>query len=428
MPLPPPPLPAAIQLIAGADLWTTQGPQHGQAIVIQKGKILAVGAVETLTKSHPGAQRVDLPGGTLLPGFIEGHAHVGSLGALSHEVDLAGLESLPETLGRIREWSTVHTDGWLIGRGWDQNRWPAKAFPGARDLDTLTGARPAMLERVDGHAAWVNTAALAIAGIGPQTPDPEGGRILKDAQGRPNGILLDAAIHLVAKHIPSATDTELEARIQAGLLALQAEGFTAVADMGVDVRGLAAYRRLAKAGKTLSLEYCSTTAQTRVDTLKMIASQLKAIGIKVTANNVKSSVIFASWDQATDQTDCNLAHGTFDVAEFAYVSPLDPLGGYLVYTTVGIPDNPPHDGQNVTRISLPVLDSAYLSVLTNVDFSKVRDAMFTVQDIYGSDQNTYELPLYYRKDVWLVNPKLHNFTGNPTTSAAEWNIGDWWVG
>ena len=115
-------------------------------------------------------------------------------------------------------------------------------------------------------------------------------------------------------------------------------------------------------------------------------------------------------------TACNLVHGNFDVAEFAYVSPLDPLGGYLVYTTVGIPDNPPHDGQNVTRISLPVLDSAYLTVLTNVDFSKVRDAMYTVQDIYGSDQNTYELPLYYRKDVWLVNPKLHNFTGNPTTA------------
>ncbi len=127
-------------------------------------------------------------------------------------------------------------------------------------------------------------------------------------------------------------------------------------------------------------------------------------------------------------TPATCVHGNFDVAEFAYVSPLDPLGGYLVYTTVGIPDNPPHDGQNVTRISLPVLDSAYLTVLTNVDFSKVRDAMYTVQDIYGSDQNTYELPLYYRKDVWLVNPKLHNFTGNPTTSAAEWNIGDWWVG
>jgi len=247
MPLPPPP-PAAVQLITGADIWTSQGPQHGQAIAIQKGKILAVGAVEILAKSHPGAQRVDLPGGTLLPGFIEGHAHVGSLGALSHEVDLAGLESLPETLGRIRAWSVVHTDGWLIGRGWDQNRWPVKAFPRALDLDTLTGARPAILERVDGHAAWVNTAALAIAGIGPKTPDPEGGRILKDAYGRPNGILLDAAITLITKHLPPATDAELETRIKAGLLALQADGFTAVADMGVDTRGLAAYRRLAKAG------------------------------------------------------------------------------------------------------------------------------------------------------------------------------------
>ncbi|HEX7599901.1 MAG TPA: amidohydrolase family protein, partial [Polyangia bacterium] len=247
MPLPPPP-PAAIQLLAGADIWTTQGPQQGQAIIIQKGKIMAVGAVETLAKSHPGAQRVDLPGGTLLPGFIEGHAHVGSLGALNHEVDLAGLESLPETLGRIRAWSSVHPEGWLLGRGWDQNRWPTKAFPRALDLDTMTGTRPAMLKRVDGHAAWVNAAALAIAGVGPKTPDPEGGRILKDAQGRPTGILLDAAIHLVATHIPSATDAELEAQITAGLLALRTDGFTAVADMGVDARGLAAYRRLAKAG------------------------------------------------------------------------------------------------------------------------------------------------------------------------------------
>jgi len=185
---------------------------------------------------------------------------------------------------------------------------------------------------------------------------------------------------------------------------------------------------LTKGGKTLELMYCTTTRQVRQDTLKLIAAQLKAIGIKADVNAKPSSDVFGGWNDTSASTACNLQHGTFDVAEFAYVSPLDPLGGYLVYTTVGIPDNPPHDGQNVTRISLPVLDSAYLSVLTNVDFSKVRDAMFTVQDIYGSDQNTYELPLYYRKDVWLVNPKLHNFTGNPTTSAAEWNIGDWWVG
>ncbi|NWJ39358.1 MAG: amidohydrolase [Geothrix sp.] len=247
MPLPPPP-PAHVQLLTGADVWTSQGPQKGQAVAIQKGRILAVGPLESLARSHPKAERVDLPGGTLLPGLIEGHAHVGGLGALGWKVDLVGLDSLPETLGRIREWAAAHPEGWLQGRGWDQNRWPAKGFPRALDLDALIGGRPVCLQRVDGHAVWVNTAALAIAGIGPDTPDPQGGRILKDAYGRPNGILLDAAMDLVTKHIPAPTDAEVEARLRAGLLALRADGFTAVADMGVDGRELAAYRRLAEAG------------------------------------------------------------------------------------------------------------------------------------------------------------------------------------
>ena len=247
MPLPPPP-PAPIQILSGADLWTTQGPQRGQAIAIRKGKILAVGSLEALAKAHPQAQRIELPGGTLLPGLIEGHAHVGGLGALSRKVDLLGLPDLRSTQERIRAWSAAHSEGWLLGRGWDQNRWPTKAFPRAVDLDALTGTRPAFLQRVDGHAAWVNSAALVLAGIGPSTPDPEGGRILKDATGRPTGILLDTAVDLVQKLIPEPSRTELEARLKAGLESLRAQGFTAVADMGVGAPELAAYRRMAAAG------------------------------------------------------------------------------------------------------------------------------------------------------------------------------------
>ncbi|MBP1773833.1 MAG: hypothetical protein H6P99_2996 [Holophagaceae bacterium] len=246
MPLPPPP--PAIKLLVGADLWTAQGPQPGQAVAIRKGKILAVGPVETLAKAHPKAQRVELPGGTLLPGLIEGHAHVAGLGALAQQVDLTGLESLPATTQKLRAWTSSHPKGWLVGRGWDQNRWPGQAFPRAVDLDAFTGSRPAFLQRVDGHAAWVNTAALAKAGIGPSTPDPEGGRILKDAQGRPTGILLDTAVDLVAKLLPRPSDSDLDAQLKTGLLALRTEGFTAVADMGVGPRELAAYRRLAAAG------------------------------------------------------------------------------------------------------------------------------------------------------------------------------------
>jgi len=182
---------------------------------------------------------------------------------------------------------------------------------------------------------------------------------------------------------------------------------------------------MAKAGKTLALDYCTTTRQVRQDTLKLVASQLKAIGIKANVTAAPSGDVFGGWDAVKADTKCNLVHGTFDVAEFAYVSPLDPLGGYNVYTTQGIPDAAPHNGQNTARISLPALDDAYNAVKNSVDPAVVKAAMGTIQDIYVTDQNTYELPLYMRKDVWLVKPRIHNFTGNPTTSAGEWNIGDW---
>jgi peptide/nickel transport system substrate-binding protein len=182
---------------------------------------------------------------------------------------------------------------------------------------------------------------------------------------------------------------------------------------------------MAKGGKTLELNYCTTTRQVRQDTLKLVASQLKAIGIKADVTAAPSTDVFGGWDQTTDATKCNLQHGTFDVAEFAYVSPLDPLGGYNVYISTGIPDAAPHNGQNTARISLPALDDAYNAVKSSVDPAVVKAAMAKVQDIYVTDQNSYELPLYMRKDVWLVKPRIHNFTGNPTTSAGEWNVGDW---
>lgn len=246
MPLPPPP-PPQVQILAGADLWLDSGPRPGQALAIGRGRILGVGTPEALARSHPGARRVTLPGGTLLPGLIEGHAHVEGLGALGRQADLTGARSLAEARNRLKAWQQEHPEGWVLGRGWDQNRWKG-GFPTAADLAVATGSRPAFLERVDGHAAWVNAAALAAAGIGPGTPDPEGGRILKDAQGQPTGILVDAAMELVRSRIPAPGGAEREARVRAGLQALRSEGFTAVADMGVDAAGLATYRRLAAAG------------------------------------------------------------------------------------------------------------------------------------------------------------------------------------
>jgi hypothetical protein len=244
-----PPVPAHVQVILGAEVWTAGGSRSpGQAVALKAGKILAVGASEELLRKYPGATQVALPGGTLLPGLIEGHAHVGGLGLLTRQADLAGAPTLEAALDRVRAWAAKDA-GWIQGRGWDQNLWPAKTFPTARDLDGATGNRPAALRRVDGHALWVNTAALAAARITRDTPDPHGGSILRNAQGEPTGVLLDGAMDLVEKVLPAPTSAAVEASLLGGLERLKNLGFSAVADMGIDGQALEAYRRLAKAGK-----------------------------------------------------------------------------------------------------------------------------------------------------------------------------------
>jgi peptide/nickel transport system substrate-binding protein len=182
---------------------------------------------------------------------------------------------------------------------------------------------------------------------------------------------------------------------------------------------------LAKNGKTLELQYCTSTRPYRVDTLNLVAAQLAKIGIKVDPTPVPAQPnLFGEWDAVAADTPCNLIHGNYDVADFAWVAPLDPTGSYNVYHSSGIPDDPPHNGQNNTRTAIPALDKAWDEVISNIDLVKIRDAMYTVQDIYSS--NVIEIPLFYWKNVYLVNPKLHNVVGNPTTATVLWNIEDFW--
>jgi len=216
-------------------------------LAIRGGRIAAIAPASALAKRFPTAQVIQLPGGTLLPGLIEGHCHVESLGKLASQGDLRNCRSLGEALERVRSWAQSAPEGWIQGRGWDQNLWPTMSFPCAADLDVLTGDRPAVLRRVDGHALWANSAALRAAGITETTPDPKGGRILRDTLGRATGILLDNAMDLVETRIPAADPAQREGWIRQGLLALQRLGFTSACDMGGDAVTLQAYRRLAGA-------------------------------------------------------------------------------------------------------------------------------------------------------------------------------------
>ena len=184
----------------------------------------------------------------------------------------------------------------------------------------------------------------------------------------------------------------------------------------------------AKNGVKLSIDYCTTSRPYRADSITLIASQLATIGVQANVF-VKPAQpdVFGSWNDVPADTKCNTIHGNYDVVMHGFTASPDPTSGYLVYATKGIPDDPPHNGANEMRISIPAMDAAWETVNTSLDTSVIKDAMGKIQDIYGSDQNTFELPLFNHKNVWLVSTKVHNFLGNPSTTTGNWNAGDWWV-
>lgn len=170
-------------------------------------------------------------GRTLLPGLIDAHGHVMGLGTSAIQLDLVGTVSVEDLQQRLRDYAAAHpNDPWIIGRGWNQELWLEKRFPTAADLDAVVGDRPVVLERVDGHAVVVNSAALKAAVISAQAADPTGGKIERGADGAPTGLLVDAAASLVKT--PPLTKQQREQALAKAQEALLSVGVTAAADMG----------------------------------------------------------------------------------------------------------------------------------------------------------------------------------------------------
>ena len=174
-----------------------------------------------------------------------------------------------------------------------------------------------------------------------------------------------------------------------------------------------------KNGTTAKVELCTTTRQVRQDTLALVSAWLKAVGIDSVINPVASSDIFADYNEATLDTPCALSTSNFDVAEHAFSSSIDPLGNYFSYHSSQFHPK----GANDARVSDPELDASLDLVRNNVDFAKIKDAMATFQKIYVD--KTVEIPLYYRKNVELVGPRLGNYFANGTQVGSTWNGEDW---
>jgi hypothetical protein len=220
--------------------------QRFQALLADGGKVVATGTDAEMAARAGGARAVDGGGHTLLPGLIDAHGHVMKLGVASTRVDLVGTKSLNEALAAVKTFAAAHAQSeWVRGRGWNQAIWKLGRFPTAHELDAVTGGRPAWLERVDGHAGWANSAALKAAGVDRATNDPPGGRIERDAQGDPSGVLVDGAMELVGKVIPAQSAQESAAALDAALAAMARVGLTGVGDAGIDAQTFALYKKYA---------------------------------------------------------------------------------------------------------------------------------------------------------------------------------------
>lgn len=194
---------------------------------------------------------LDGEGRVMLPGMIDAHVHVMDIGFAALTLDLSDTTSLEDALAKIKAFAEGEGAGrpWILGRGWNQEKWGLGRFPTAAELDAIVPDIPVWLERADNHANWANTEAMRRAGITSATADPAGGRIIRDTAGNPTGVFIDNAIALVGRIVPEPRAIDRDAAFTKAQERLLANGITAVADMGTPIEDWQTFRRAGDLGQ-----------------------------------------------------------------------------------------------------------------------------------------------------------------------------------
>ncbi|TDG13738.1 amidohydrolase [Seongchinamella unica] len=216
------------------------------ALEFQGDTITAVYPTPEAAKASKANERIDGGGATLLPGLIDAHGHVGGYGKSLSQVDLVGVTSEKAAGARVAEVAATESKDWILGRGWNQALWPGKSFPTRESLDKVAPDQPVALVRIDGHALWVNSAALELAGIDASVSDPPGGQIIRDASGVATGVLVDNAMNLINQVIADDSDQQVVEYQRRALDKLAGYGLTSVHDARSDARSIRAYQALAE--------------------------------------------------------------------------------------------------------------------------------------------------------------------------------------
>ncbi len=233
-------LQAAPAIAQDADLILFGGPIHtadpanptAEAIAVEDGRIVFVGSREgAFALADADTRRIDLRGAALFPGFTDGHAHLIGIGQRELTLDLSGAPSITAAMQELTAWAEANPEGPIIGRGWIETHWPEGRFLSRSDLDAAAPGRVVILTRADGHALVASSAALASAGLDAASAAPAGGEIERDGAGAPTGILIDAAMALIAPAFPAETPDVRRLALQTGMQVYVGRGWTGMHNM-----------------------------------------------------------------------------------------------------------------------------------------------------------------------------------------------------
>jgi predicted amidohydrolase YtcJ len=248
----------ATLIVHNATIYTVDGARPlAHAIAVRGDRVALVGDdADVLGLRGPSTRVIDARGATIVPGLQDAHGHVAGLGENLQTIDFRGTASYQQVIDRVRQRAASTPKGeWIIGRGWDQNDWPERAFPTHEALSAATPDHPVYLTRIDGHAALVNRRALEIGRVSRATADPAGGRIIRGTGGEPTGVLVDRADALVSSHIPPISVAQLEQRLLLADEELRRLGLTMVHDAGTAPATIDVYKRLVDAGRLKTRYY-----------------------------------------------------------------------------------------------------------------------------------------------------------------------------
>ena len=245
-------------IITNARVYTSDAARpRAEAVAVRGDRIVFVGSAHEAALLRGPATRVfDVAGKTVIPGMIDSHGHLTGLGAALRTVDVVATKSLDEIVERVSfRAAQVPAGSWVVGRGWDQNDWGDTRFPSHTKLSAAVPNHPVALTRIDGHALFANARAMQLAGITKETPDPAGGRILRDANGEATGVFIDNAMSLIRRAIPNETRAETREGIKLAMRQMNRFGLTGMHDAGAGCDNIRLYEEMARANELTARNY-----------------------------------------------------------------------------------------------------------------------------------------------------------------------------